>query len=297
MNESQDNINLVAQDWETPISWALKNHNNANPNHIHNGMTHLNTLNKQSTCDMISIDSSVRLFIKLGNDPNCMNNNGQTLLTFIIKISTECDTLYRYKYQTLTLNLIEFLIQNGANVNKRNSDYSTPLHYAAKYRDIQLTQLLIKYGARVDEQRFHTPLATALHSDHMHIARFLLEKFGCVKYSDINFIVKTQNDDLIQTMLPLLSENQKMHAIKINEIIQKKIVNKRVNKILKNIKLFEQMRENHIDKINGLKTEKETITKNGFIRANTLNYRSRFSKKHFNYVSHDFDLNDLFSTN
>lgn len=48
------------------------------------------------------------------------------------------------------LNLVNYLIEKGADVNKKDNDGNTPLHCAAKKGNIEVVKYLIGKGARVD---------------------------------------------------------------------------------------------------------------------------------------------------
>jgi ankyrin repeat protein len=56
------------------------------------------------------------------------------------------------------------LIRSGANVNARDKTSLTPLHYAARFFQLDLAKLLIKNGAEVDarDNDGNTPLSDAV---------------------------------------------------------------------------------------------------------------------------------------
>jgi ankyrin repeat protein len=71
------------------------------------------------------------------------------------------------------------LISQGADVNQRTAEGATPLHFAARFGQIPLTQLLLEEGADVHAtyQSTWTPLHLAAKGGHVDVAKLLLE-FG-----------------------------------------------------------------------------------------------------------------------
>lgn len=83
-------------------------------------------------------------------------------------------------------DMVEFLLEYGADVNAEDSQSRTALHYAVSatnaYRDVDIVELLLEYGAEVDtrDNEGRTPLnrLASVVYDIMrdeHIARLLLE--------------------------------------------------------------------------------------------------------------------------
>jgi hypothetical protein len=73
--------------------------------------------------------------------------------------------------------VIEFL-REGANVNTRDEDGLTPLHYAASRGYVEVARLLLENGADVNAKNEHgiTPLHFAASEGHADVARLLLER-------------------------------------------------------------------------------------------------------------------------
>jgi len=76
------------------------------------------------------------------------------------------------------LEVAEYLIRAGANVNEKDGEDWTPLHYAAKSGRSDLCELLIKKGAHVNAitSKKMTPLHLAALNDHLLVASLLIEK-------------------------------------------------------------------------------------------------------------------------
>ena len=76
--------------------------------------------------------------------------------------------------------IVDLLIQEGAEVNSRNEeDKAMPLHFAAEEGHLNIVKVLVKHGAALnDEDNIHegSPLrwATAFGKVHRHVAEFLL---------------------------------------------------------------------------------------------------------------------------
>ena len=63
------------------------------------------------------------------------------------------------------LQIVELLLQHGANVDARDKNQYTPLHFAAQYGQIEVAKLLLDYGANKDleDQYGWTPLHIAMY--------------------------------------------------------------------------------------------------------------------------------------
>jgi len=76
------------------------------------------------------------------------------------------------------LNVVEFLLSKGADINALSSSGSTPLHGAASYGHIEVVRFLLDKGASPDivNSGGYTPLLGASTSNHGEIVRLLVEK-------------------------------------------------------------------------------------------------------------------------
>ena len=82
--------------------------------------------------------------------------------------------------------LVKLLIGKGADVNARNRDGNTSLHWAAEKGHIEVVKLLLEKGANVNVQDIHgrTPLYWAAQYGYTEIVKLLLEKEADVNAKD-----------------------------------------------------------------------------------------------------------------
>jgi ankyrin repeat protein len=84
--------------------------------------------------------------------------------------------------------IARLLIHEGANVNSRSRNGKTPMHYAVKTKQIEVVQLLLGKGGSVNARTDHgvTPLHIAVERKLKDVAELLLECGG-----DVNAVTKT----------------------------------------------------------------------------------------------------------
>ena len=93
---------------------------------------------------------AVKILLEHGADPHKCDNDGKTPLMFI---SNAPDDFYAYAfYYDNFRELFQLFFSKGVDVNAKNKDGETALHYACRYlgRTIEITELLIKNGADVN---------------------------------------------------------------------------------------------------------------------------------------------------
>jgi ankyrin repeat protein/DNA replication protein DnaC len=76
------------------------------------------------------------------------------------------------------INVVEYLLQQGAKINAEYGDqFASPLHAAASTGKEQVVLFLCKHGANVDleDSNHETPLHTAARNGHKEVIRILLE--------------------------------------------------------------------------------------------------------------------------
>lgn len=117
-------------------------------------------------CLLLKADSEfVELFLEAGADPDAINSSfGQTALYDAVKEGQ--------------LELINQLIEYGANVNKQNCFGWTPLHSAASSDYDDIVSTLISAGARIEiaDEKRNTPLNSAAANGSPDAVKLLIDE-------------------------------------------------------------------------------------------------------------------------
>ena len=79
--------------------------------------------------------------------------------------------------KSISMSIIELLIENGINVNLQSKDGYTPLHFAIATKSVQITSLLIQSGANLNLQTNEglAPLHVAIVTGEIEIATLLIK--------------------------------------------------------------------------------------------------------------------------
>jgi len=87
-----------------------------------------------------------------------------------------------------SLDLVKFLLHNGATINSQDDEGFTPLHHACTFHkcDHEVVQFLLRNGALVDsrDKKGRTPLLHATLHQNLGLMRLLLESGASVDYVD-----------------------------------------------------------------------------------------------------------------
>jgi len=102
--------------------------------------------------DNINDIQTIRQLIEAGTDPNKQYMDGTQVFTLLHNASSNGH-----------FDIVQYLVQNGANVNAIDQTGDTPLHHAALFSNIQIVRYLVESGAYVNSMDRHgfTPLHCA----------------------------------------------------------------------------------------------------------------------------------------
>ena len=133
------------------------------------------------------------------NNINDQDDDGNTILFFSIKPNLKENDL----------NLIKYLIENGANINIANKIGQTPLMIAISANNIMLSKYLLDRGADINIKNKYgqTPLMLAVESNNPSTVKWLIEKGADVIEKDtqgksaISYIVSSNYEPSIIDML------------------------------------------------------------------------------------------------
>jgi ankyrin repeat protein len=129
---------------------------------------------------------------------NNLNLQGYNLLTQLMKVTTGKDVYYE---------IIRELLQKGVNVNSGNIP---ALNYATMNNNIDLTQLLLRYGANPNskDKTFMTPLIYSINNSNTNMANLLLKRGADINYGGpegdnlpINIAINKKNKELVDVLI------------------------------------------------------------------------------------------------
>ena len=183
--------------------------------------------------DLIFLDQIANILIKHGCDINAENNNHETPLysafcnynfqfaevlirygADVNKITSDGDSiLYKIVGSDIddSLDVVEFLIKNGANVNALNKYKESVLTYAVQSTKIRMVELLLKANAdpNIPDDLQVSPLIVAVQDESFKIAKLLIEYGANVNHKDNTcdtpLYIACENNDAV--MVKLLLEN------------------------------------------------------------------------------------------
>lgn len=109
-------------------------------------------------------------------------------------------------------DLIALLEDNEADINGRNINGATPLHYAVAYQNFTVTEILLKFKANPNLKEYYdvgecTPLHRAVELNNFEICRILLDyganpSLQCKKgLTALHYAARNGNSDIVQLLL------------------------------------------------------------------------------------------------
>ena len=115
-------------------------------------------------------------------------------------------------------DVVKLLLINGSKVNKNNSKpCNTPLHYAVRNGELEIVQMLLDRGANINVQslKSKTALHIAVEDNRMDIIDILLNHGANVKISDISDVTPLHTavkNDSVEIIKLLLSRGANVNA-------------------------------------------------------------------------------------
>ena len=94
-------------------------------------------------------------------------------------------TALHYAAEYGHLEIVELLLANGANVNRRDDDKATPLYFAAVGGFVDVARLLLDYGADINarDKAKESPMDGAVFFGHMNVADLFQSFMAIVEYN------------------------------------------------------------------------------------------------------------------
>lgn len=114
-----------------------------------------------------------KYLIKKGADINQRNKEGQNILFYLIQsYNSECEKC------SLTLELMQYAIDNKIDINSPDKHIRTPLHIAVLFQRNKLIKILVENGAslNIKDSRGETPLYFSIDNDDFNTTKYLVEK-------------------------------------------------------------------------------------------------------------------------
>lgn len=92
------------------------------------------------------------------------------------------------------MEALEFLLDNGANPNIKNSKNFTLLMYCVKFTDLQLVKSVLLHGARINEKDLSgfSALDYAIEKNNLDMVQFLVENGA--KIYDHSYMLAIENN-------------------------------------------------------------------------------------------------------
>ena len=190
------NKNFTFEEKDERIKELINNGLDINQQIIYENRTeHLNTLfyvckifcNRKENQTI----ENIKLVLENGADINFKNNSDNTPLLYCLKSFEECKSnLY---------NLIDFLIEKGANVNSTDDFLNTPLHLVCFFDDFNLIKLLLDSN-NADINAVNSEKDTPLTVYCKDNENFSVNNFNYFIDKGANINVKNDEDDNLLTI-------------------------------------------------------------------------------------------------
>ena len=127
-------------------------------------------------------------------DVNSRNDQGQSPLHLLARLGTS-------QGEDDGSDIVKLLLERGANVDEKDNNNATPLHFACYKKKLNIVRVLLDHGAKVDAEsnRGETPLQLALSQrggheaeDGIGVAKLLLE-YGAEAYGRNTYYISASD--------------------------------------------------------------------------------------------------------
>ena len=81
------------------------------------------------------------------------------------------------------IEIVQLLLENGADIDVLDNDFMTPLHYASNRNHFKIIKKLIKYKAKINQSDKYNRLPIHLTTDQ-NITKYLLDKGSYINLSE-----------------------------------------------------------------------------------------------------------------
>ena len=84
---------------------------------------------------------------------------------------------------------MKYFVNHGLDVNHKDGDGLTPLHYGAKFDHLDVVKQLVEKGANINIESglgYQTPLCMALEKGHLEVAEYLIDKGARVQSKPVS---------------------------------------------------------------------------------------------------------------
>ena len=152
--------------------------------------------------------NAVKLLINYGADINYIDSFGHTYLS-------DCCL-----WDTPNIKIINFLIENGANVNiNKNSlqPLTIMIMYCSEYSDLEIIKLLIRKGADVNhrDSHFEMPLMICCEKDNDNLFKYDLIKLLLDNKADV-YIKNKKSKNILNVIEDNIHKNSKIYSLIFN---------------------------------------------------------------------------------
>lgn len=147
---------------------------------------------KGGYCDLVKylvLNRKAKIFVKSKNGWSpfhcAISKESLEIMNFLCEQGVYIDVEGSDKYTALhfaasegLFNATKWLVEHKANINAKEKDDWTPLHLAAQKGNLDLVKYLVEKGAKIDEKNKNNcmPLHIAAQNGHLDIVKYLVEK-------------------------------------------------------------------------------------------------------------------------